>query len=243
VAFELALLASICLTALCGALLGVTALRVRGDLWALVSMAFTVALAVVFANWKPVTNGLDGYAASFVTVAGVRLDTPIELYYAALAALVLSLLVCRRVRRSYLGRAMIAVRYDEPAASILGVTPASAKLLAMALSGGLAGLAGSLLVATTLFITPASFDFLPSFNFTLYAIVGGVMSGLGGVIAAALLTFVTEAFRGLTEYRLMINGGVLVLAIFLRAGVMDGPLRSLRASRRWKSVAAVLRRQ
>ena len=243
VSFELALLASVSLTSVCGVLLGITALRVRGDLWALVSMAFTVALAVVFANWKPVTNGRDGYAVSFVDVAGIRLDTPIEFYYAALTALVFSLVVCRRVRSSYLGRAMIAVRYDEPAASILGVTPASAKLLAMGISGALAGLAGSLLVATTLYITPASFDFLPSFNFTLYAIVGGVMSGLGGAAAAALLTFATEAFRALTEYRLMINGAVLVLAIFWRAGVYEPLFRAVRKSRRWKSAAAVFRRQ
>jgi len=190
-----------------------------------------------------VTNGRDGYAVSFVDVAGIRLDTPIEFYYAALTALVFSLVVCRRVRSSYLGRAMIAVRYDEPAASILGVTPASAKLLAMGISGALAGLAGSLLVATTLYITPASFDFLPSFNFTLYAIVGGVMSGLGGAAAAALLTFATEAFRALTEYRLMINGAVLVLAIFWRAGVYEPLFRAVRKSRRWKSAAAVFRRQ
>lgn len=243
VAFELALLASVCVSALCGVLLAITALRVRGDLWALVSMAFTVALAVVFANWKPVTNGLDGYATGNVDVAGFLLDTPVKVYYAGLVGLVVAVLVARRVRRSYLGRAMIAVRYDEPAASILGVTPAATKLLSMGLSGALAGMAGALLVATTHYINPASFDFLPSFNFTLYAIVGGVTSVLGGVVAAVVLTFATEAFRGLTEYRLMINGGVLVFAIFLRAGVMDPLFRIVGRSRGWKRGVALLRRK
>jgi branched-chain amino acid transport system permease protein len=228
VAYELALLASVVFAGACGVLLGVTALRVRGDLWALVSMAFTVAMAVVFANWKPVTNGRDGYASPPQSIAGLRIDTPVEFYYAAFAALCVSLLVAGRLRSTYLGRAMIAVRYDESAASIMGVAPARAKLLAIGVSAALAGLAGSLLLVTTLYITPTSFDFLPSFNFTLYAIVGGVTSAAGGAVAAVVLTYATEAFRSLTEYRLMIDGAVLVLAIFLRAGVLGGALRMLR---------------
>jgi branched-chain amino acid transport system permease protein len=220
VPFEVALLAAIFLTAASGVIIGLTALRVRGDLWALVSMAFTVALVTVFQNWNAVTMGRDGFGIAPVSLFGITLNTPIRFYYAAYGALVFALVVNARVRRTFLGRAMIAVRHDEAAAAMMGITPGRYKLLAMGLSAGLAGLAGAFLIATSLFITPASFSFFRSFDITLFGIVGGITSAVGGVVAAALLIVVTEAFRNLTEYRLMILGGALILAIFVRSGVI-----------------------
>ena len=135
---------------------------------------------------------------------------------------------------------MIAVRYDESAASAMGVTPAAYKLLAMGLAGAIAGLAGAFLVAVTGLITPGSFDLFRSFDITLFAIVGGVTSGFGGAFAAAFLTYLTEAIRPLTEYRLLIFGAVLILGIFFRAGVMDRHFRVV--SETTRKTVAFLRR-
>ena len=225
--FEVAMLASVGLAAVAGALLGLTSLRVRGDLWALISMAFTVALASVFSHWRAVTNGEDGLGVTFQSFAGIQIASPRAFYYAALIGLAVGLVVAWRVRATFVGRAMLAVRRDESVARMMGVTPLYTKLLALGLAAALAGLAGSLLVATTLYITPESFDFLDSFNITLFAIVGEVASPLGGAAAAAILTFVTEAFRSFTNYRWMIYGVILILAIFVRSGVIQDTVRTV----------------
>lgn len=233
--FEAALLAAIAVAALIGVIVGATAIRVRGDLWGLVSMAFTIALVTVFENWKAVTFGKDGFGIAPVSLLGISLDEPVRFYYAAFGALVFALIVNARVRRTFIGRAMIATRHDEAAATMMGIVPGRYKLVAMGLSAGLGGLAGAVLIATSLFVTPASFSFFRSFDITLFGIVGGVTSAVGGVVAAAVLIVVTEAFRNLTDYRLMILGSALVLAIFVRSGVVGSAVgrthRSLRGAR------------
>jgi branched-chain amino acid transport system permease protein len=226
--FELAFVVSTAVAAMVGLALALTSLRVRGDLWALVSMAFTVSVVKVFENLEPITNGKDGISVPFQSVLGIPIDTPQRFYYLALGLTLVSFVLLTRLAKSFQGRAMLAATEDDVASAMMGVSLVQVKLGSLAVAAGLAGAAGSVLMATTLFVTPSSFEFLRSFDVMLFAIVGGVGSFLGSILAVVFLTFVTEAFRGVSEYRLGVYGLALLGAIFLRTGVFGDAFRRLK---------------
>lgn len=219
------LVAAMPLAMLAGALgatvLGVASFRVRGDYFAIVSIAFSIALVQVMDNWVSVTKGREGYFGIPTTsVFGYEIDSTRKAYYACLALLTITWIIASRFIRTFEARAMLAVRYDEEAAKAMGISVRATKLRAMAISGGLAGLAGAFLVATYLFVKPSSFDFNASFNILLWVIIGGVASLPGAVAASGGLTILTEMFRPLHEYRTGIVGVVVLIAVFYRGGVL-----------------------
>jgi branched-chain amino acid transport system permease protein len=225
--YELAILGSAVVAGAMGLLLGLTTLRIRGDYWSLVSMAFTVGLVKVLENWKPVTNGKDGYVGIPVLSAfGVTLNNGVRFYYASFVVLIVSFTVVHILTRSFAGRAMLATRYDETAAAMMGISPLYYKLLALAIGSAIAGLAGSCLIAVSGYIHPNDFGLLPSFAVTLFVIVGGSTSLIGAVIAATFLTLVIEEFRILTDFQYLIYGTAILVGIFLRAGVFRSILKA-----------------
>lgn len=214
-------------------LLGLTSLRVRGDYFALVSLAFTIAAVQIMENWTSVTKGREGYfGIPQLSLFGMEIDSTEAGYYACLGLLVVTWLVVARFVRTFAARAMLAVRYDEVAAEVMGINVRFTKLLGMALSGALAGMAGSFLVATVLFVKPSSFDLVSSFNIMLWVIIGGMASLSGAVIVAGGLTLVIEEFRELYEYRVGVVGVVVLVAVFYRGGVFGDWLAKARGRRR-----------
>lgn len=212
--------------AIAGIALGATFLRTRGDYLALISFAFTVAAFQMMSNLE-ITGGKEGFTGiPVVGFLGIDIDTPEHFYYMGLAVVVISWIALQRIANSFAGRAMLAVRYDESAATMMGVNARYYKLLSMAISSGIAGLAGAFFTATSLYISPGSFDILPAFNVVIWVIIGGLASVSGAFIAAATLTFVEEEYRQLAEYRILILGSVMVFSVMLRGGVIGQMIRS-----------------
>jgi len=208
--------------ALGAVVLGLTSLRVGGDYFALVSLAFSIAMVQVMENWTSVTKGREGYfGIPETSIFGMPIDSNRTGYYACLGLLAVTWVIVARFTRTYAARSMLAVRYDEVAAAVMGVNVKANKLAAMALSGALAGLAGSFLVATYLFVKPSSFDFAASFNILLWVIIGGMASLRGAVVVASGLTLFTEEFRSLHQYRTGLLGLVVLVAVFHRGGVLS----------------------
>lgn len=234
--FEAAMVIAALGTALLGGLVAITTIRVRGDYWALVSMAFTFAAISVFQSWTDVTGGNAGFVGiPRISLFGIDMFRGLGGYFVILVILALVYVFVYRVTRSFAGRAMLATSFDETASSMMGVSTSYFKIMSMVISSGIAGGAGGLLVAINQFIAPGDFDFIASFNIMLFVIVGGTTSLLGGVVATFLLTFVTEQFRNLADYRLAIFGFVLVIAVFVRAGVFAPAFRRLRRALRRKA--------
>jgi branched-chain amino acid transport system permease protein len=231
--FELAIVIAIAAAALLGAGVGLTTIRISGDYWWLVSMAFTVVVARALYVWEPVTGGVNGYVGiPEVSFLHIDLNTPTTFYYGGLFVLVIAFAASWSLVHSFVGRAFLAVNKDESAASMFGIWIPYFKVLALAFSAGLAGLAGAFLIAITGYIHPSGFDLTPSFNITLFAIVGGIRSLYGAIVATTLLTFITEEYRALVDYELLFYGGAVLLAIFVRAGVFEIVLAPVRRALR-----------
>jgi len=199
-------------------LLGLPAIRVRGDYLAIVTLGFGEIARVVATNlesWTGGPNGLMGIAHP--AVGQVRFGVEARPYYWLLVILVAATAwACARLRRSRLGLAWLAIKEDELAAGCLGVDPLRMKLLALALGGWVAGLAGCVFAAKQGTITPDSFDFIQSVMILAMVILGGLGSIAGAICGAAILSIAPELLREFSTYRMLLFGLMMVALMRLR---------------------------
>ena len=138
------------------------------------------------------------------------------------AAVVGTLLILWRLRRSRIGRAFEAIKEDAVAASLMGIGVMAHKMLAFALGAGIAGLAGALNAHLTFFIGPSEFGFDRGVDILTMTILGGTGGLTGPVLGALIITLLPELLRGLRDFRTMVNGAILVLIVlFLPKGLWD----------------------
>lgn len=216
--FWIGLLPAIAVAGVCGVLLGIPALRVRGDYLAIVTLGFGEIVRIVVTNLEPWTggpNGLVGIAHPTLLVPGrgvydFGVDSAPYYYVVWLSVLVLAA-ACRRMSHSRVGRAWAAIRDDELAASCCGIDTFQLKLLAQGLGAAAAGLAGAIFAAKQGTITPDSFDFILSVMVLAMVVLGGLGSVGGAVIGALVLGTLPELLRGFEQYRMLVFGAVMVV--------------------------------
>ena len=225
---------------LCGACLGVPALRVRGDYLAIVTLGFGEIVRITFTNldrWTGGPNGLLGIAHPVLWIPGRGLldfgVASAPYYYLACLATALVAGLCVRLSRSRVGRAWMAIREDELAASCMGIPVLRFKLLAQGCGGAIAGLAGAIFAAKQGTITPDSFDFILSVMVLSMVVLGGLGSIRGAVVGALLLGSLPELLRGFEQYRMLAFGIAMVVIMRVRPqGLFGGSARGLRLFQR-----------
>lgn len=179
--FPIAVVLAAVTGAMLAAVLGLVALRVSGLYLALVTLAFGLTAETTLFNWRAFTGG--GAGAEAPRPALVSADMPYA--YVCLAALGLVLLLDWRLVKTKTGRALVALRTNEQTASTLGINVTGYKLLAFMFSGFLAGLAGALFAHWNQVVQALDFDFQVALVWVLMAVVGGLRSRAGVVIASA----------------------------------------------------------
>ena len=115
-------------------------------------------------------------------------------FYLVLGILILSYFVCRRLRDSRLGRAWMAIREDETAASSMGINTVTTKLLAFSLGASFSGFVGAFVASYQTAVFPESFNFSVSISILIMVILGGMGSLRGVVVGAFALTYVSQTF-------------------------------------------------
>lgn len=232
-----------------GVLVGVPALRVRGLYLALV----TLGLAVLFPRVaQKFVDGVGGVAllrpprASFSSLIE-GLDDDQWAYLLSLAILVVLFVAARNLVRGRVGRAMIAVRDQEIAATTVGVGLAGTKVATFAISAAYAGVAGSLSVMVDGIAdgTNPILYFQRSIEFLVAVVIGGAATILGPAVGALLLVLLRRNTEDLIEGKEIlapaIFGAALIAIVFiLPEGVVGGVRRLLaRLGRRSAARAAV----
>lgn len=212
VPFWLCLPVAMAVAGLFGLVLGAPTLKVSGHYLALITIGFGVIVEKVLIEWQSLTGGAMGLSLPGITLFGQKLSE-MGFYYILLLFCLLTLLVTNNIIRSYFGRAFIAIRDNEIAANCMGVNLTSYKLLAFVLSAVLAGAAGCLYAFYSVFISPDTFIFNLSIFFLLTIIVGGTGTIAGPIIGTLLLTIIPEYLHFLDNYRLIIYGALLILAV------------------------------
>ncbi len=181
--------------ALVGIVVGLPSLRVKGLYLAIATIAASVILHFVFANWTSMTGGVSGLSMPPASLFGLELIQPDQVYWIIMPITVLMLFGAANLFRTRIGRAFIAIRDRDISAEVLGIRLLRFKLLSFAISSFYAGVAGGLWAYFFRVITPESFPLLMSIFFLAAIIVGGMGSILGGILGATFMTMVPEILK------------------------------------------------
>ena len=187
-------------------LIGLPTLKLVGDYYTIASLGLGEAIRLVIENWQSLTRGARGYPG---------IDAYTTLPVAAGFFIVLAVAMFFLVNSRY-GRAFKACRDDYVAASLLGFNTARYRVMSLAISGFYCGVAGGLLGGYMSFIQPIMFDMAKSTELVSTVVFGGLGSMSGCLIGTTILTLVTELFRPISQYRMLIYGLVLVIIMVVR---------------------------
>jgi branched-chain amino acid transport system permease protein len=228
--FWAALPFSVVLTSAAGFLLAIPALRLKGDYLAIVTLGFGEIVRLVLNNWDSVTRGPNGISGiSRPLIVSFSLGSLISYYYLVLFFVLLTVFITKRVYSSKTGRAWVALREDEIAASVMGINTTLYKLYAFAFGAFWAGLAGAIFAGKMQFVSPESFTFMESVLILCMVILGGRGSIKGVILGAFVLVLLPEMLREVQLYRMLALGiGLVLLMIFRPQGLLGGKGVSLR---------------
>jgi branched-chain amino acid transport system permease protein len=198
------------IAALCGALVGPTALRLRGLYLAIVTIGLVFIGQHVWFNvaaisggpggraFPPVTFGpFDFSAGQQLTLGGLVIDHNGLYYYLALIILAAAMLFISNVVRGRPGRAMQAVRDREIAAAIMGVDLARTKMSAFVISSFLTGVSGALYASYLSFATPGQWSLLLSVQYVAAIIVGGIGTVWGALLGSVVIFALPSVLQSL----------------------------------------------
>ena len=210
--FPVALAGGILVPTVVALLIGGPTLRLSGVYLAMATLGFGEVVRVLILNAESWTGGALG-------LNGIPQLTQ---WWHVVAALLGTLLILWRLRRSRTGRAFEAIKEDAVAASLMGIGVLPHKMLAFSLGAGIAGLAGALNAHLTFFIGPSEFGFDRGVDILTMTILGGTGGLTGPVLGALIITVLPELLRSFQDCRTMVNGAILVLIVlFLPKGLWD----------------------
>ncbi|AGJ54350.1 branched-chain amino acid ABC transporter permease [[Kitasatospora] papulosa] len=236
--FWAAVLTGAAVSLIFGVVIGAPTLRLRGDYLAIVTLGFGEIFRITVGNLDgvsgpQVTNGPNGvpnipdlvfFGYDFGeshTILGIELGGYANYYLLMLLAMILVVLVFSRAGSSRIGRAWVAIREDETAATAMGINGFRVKLIAFALGATLAGLAGTVQAHVQSTVVPEMYVFAgpvpPNSAFLLAAVILGGMGTISGpLIGATLLYMIPAKLQFLQDYQLLGFGLALILLMRFR---------------------------
>ena len=234
-----------------GVIVGLPALRVRGTNLAIVTLAGGVAISeFIFKNPQYVGDVSTGGAKiphpklggwDLALVLGTKSSRPVFGIFLVAIALLLCLVV-GNIRRSATGRRMLAVRSNERAASAIGISVASAKLLVFTLSSFIAGIGGCLIAYRFGTVSDVSYGTVASLAALAVAYLGGITSVSGavtaGIVASSGVAFytMTRIIGSLGSWEALIGGVLLIFTAIQNPEGIAGAFRTKAAEIRFKKV-------
>ena len=212
-----ALVVSALAALLFGVLLGIPTRKVRGDYFCLLTIAFGEIFRLVTQAWISFTGGAMGIVGIPIPrVLGWTVRSEIDFYFLGLGLLAFTYVTLVLLTESKYGRAFIAIREDELAASVMGVNTSLYKIIAFSIGSFYAGIAGSYLAVYQTTITPSNFRLEESCLMIIMVILGGMGNFLATFLGVFVLAVATEFFRPLAEYRMLIIGMIMVTVLLFR---------------------------
>lgn len=212
--FWLSLPIAFVITGLIGALLGLASMRVREDFLAITTIGINFVVVAIF-QYAPVFGASLGMSVSRPSIFGMKMDNLMFLILVGLLIIAM-IFFMRVIERSWFGLALASIRNDEAAASSLGVNILKFKVLAFAVGTAVAGLAGGVYAHYMTFIYSSDFAFLVSISILSMVVIGGIGTIRGPIVGAIILGLAPELFRFISDYRMIVYGGLLVVMMLFQ---------------------------
>ena len=232
VRFLLALLVGVVCAGICGVLIGIPVLRLRGDYLAIVTLAFGEIIKNLV-NVIYLGKDSAGFHFSMKDIMSMNMEADGDViikgaqgitgaptdsnFTIGIILLLITLFVVMNLVNSRSGRAIMAIRDNRIAAESIGINITKYKILAFSISAALAGAAGVLYAhnLSTLTALPKNFGYNMSITILVFVVLGGIGNIRGSVIAAVILTLLPELLRFLSDYRMLIYAVVLIVTMIL----------------------------
>lgn len=212
-----AILLSGAVAALFGVLIGVPALRLKGDYLAIITLGFGEIIRVVITNIDSVLGFDFTYGAS-----GLKRIPKFTSVLNVCLCVVLTCLVIHMVMKSRHGRSILSIRENEIAAESCGVNTTFYKVMAFTMSAFFAGVAGCLYAGNLGSLQPGGFGFMKSIEILVMVVLGGMGSMLGSVVSATVLTVLPEVLRSFERYRMVAYSAALILMMIFKPSGLFG---------------------
>jgi branched-chain amino acid transport system permease protein len=204
---------------LAGVILGLPALRLRGDYLAIITLGFGEIVRIVAVNTEAIggSSGLtdiEGPTAIFGMEFTVM--DPRPYYWLTLTMLLLVIWGVIRLSHRKPGRAWEAIREDEDVAEFMGVATLKYKLWAFIIGGAVGGLAGAIYASQIRSIQPELFTLNLSIMILACVVFGGMGNIWGVILGAVILGYIPEKLRFLSDYRIIFFGLLMVVMMNIR---------------------------
>lgn len=208
------------ITAMIGLIISFPAIRLSGLYLAIVTISFALLTQWIFIHWHSLTFGAGGHKCPAPNFSFFSITTEVGMYYLSFLTVVLITLITWNITRSKIGRAFVAIKENEIIAQSMGINLVVYKLLAFALSGLYAGIAGGLFAGVLKFVAPENFGLFETIIQFTMVVLGGLGSIIGSIFGAGVILFLIEITRGLhTLQEILFGGLIIVTVIFLPSGL------------------------
>jgi branched-chain amino acid transport system permease protein len=226
----LGMLCAVLVAGVCGWVIGRISFKVRGAYFVIVTVSFAEVVRLVALNWVELTQG----PMALNNIPALRLGVP-ELfevsflrkpanYYLVLVVAIISYVLIRRLVQSRAGRAMIALRENEPLATSVGVDVTKFLVLATVVSAAMAGAAGAIYAHYVRIVDPDVFLFIYTVTMVIMVVTGGKGTLAGPVVGGIIFGLLPETLRAAQikpEVQWVVYGVLMVLVVyFLPEGIV-----------------------
>lgn len=216
VSFPIGLLLGALMAGVVGILIGIPALRLKGDYLAIITLGFGEIIRVVLLNIDSVLGFKFTYGA-----ASLKSIPKSTTFFNTFLCVGIVCFLIHTLMKSRHGRAILSIRENEIAAESCGINLTYYKVLGFAASAFFAGLAGALYASYLGILNPSSFGFMKSIEILVMVVLGGMGSMVGSVLSATVLTAIPELLRAFSEYRMIVYSMLLItVMIFKPSGLM-----------------------
>ena len=210
--FYLSMLVGVLSAVVVALILGIPTLLLKGDYLAIATLGMAEIIRILIVNGGDLTNGAAG-------LTGILPYTTWPVIFAFVV--VITILVLNFLRSS-MGRQVIAVREDEIAAEAMGVNVTKMKVLIFVMGAIISSIAGSLYVGYIGTVVPKDFTIMKSIDYLIIAVLGGLGSITGTILAAVALGILNMFLQNISNLRMIIYSLALILVMIFRPGGLLG---------------------
>ena len=210
--FYVSMLVGILVAGLVAVIVGFPTLRLKGDYLAIATLGVAEIIRIAIVNGGEVTNGAAGLTGSLRYTS----------WPVVFAFVVLIIVLTMNFLQSSIGRQVISVREDEIAAESMGVNTTKIKVATFAFAAMTASVAGSLYVGYIGTVVPKDFTIMRSIDYLIIAVLGGLGSMTGTILAAIVLGGLNMYLQSFSEVRMIVYSLALILVMVFKPGGLLG---------------------
>jgi branched-chain amino acid transport system permease protein len=217
------LIVATALAGLCGYVIGKLSFKIRGAYFIIVTLSFAEVTRLVALNWVELTQGpmainnIPPFTVGLPGLGYIALWNKAYYYYLVLLVAIVAYVLIARLVGSRIGRAMVALKENEPLALSVGIDVTRYLVLGAVVSAALAGAAGSLYAHYIKVIDPDIFQFMYTVTMIIMVITGGKGTLSGPIVGGLIFGFLPVVVRSFAspEAQWIIYGALMILIIFV----------------------------